>query len=473
MSVKSSSVKISAEAYGPKTGVALLYPAADSTSNTTVSGSKTRPILVISSGRHEVSMCYAVFPDDGDTGYSKDGLPIVAGQFSNVSVCGDLILFAGDSSVEKNTPSQIFQLDILTRTCSLLWTDEEMTHFIRNGCFVRNCKDIVLVGASRNQNGEQQAEAAYYTYSRNKKKQTIEWKLTWKHTESNSNFPYTVGVSALATPSKAVVIALGNPISCSKFNEEKSNNQSIQSCLLAPQSSTNHYRVNTNMQTIACYIGPILSKAPNESGSGSSEGKTDAIFIGGGQIGQIAQSFLVTDLSLSEVSRCEHDDGGLSETALPMTAKTRMINLGPPMDGRSVAVYDFTGNGLLDIFIVCVQSPHLLMLQKGLRGCEQQEGGSNYPFVAFTVKNEIGGTNKEGEARGVVAGRLYGNADTVEVAITDAASNHGSKSKNVVCRILSFKVHDLQARISESEVTSSVVNDEKEEEIEKQNCRIT
>ena len=39
------------------------------------------------------------------------------------------------------------------------------------------------------------------------------------------------------------------------------------------------------------------------------------------------------------------------------------INLGPIMDGRNVAVADFTGNGLLDIFIVCVTDKHLLLIQ--------------------------------------------------------------------------------------------------------------
>ena len=82
----------------------------------------------------------------------------------------------------------------------------------------------------------------------------------------------------------------------------------------------------------------------------------------------------------------------------------RQINLGPIMDGRNVAVADFTGNGLLDIFIVCVTDKHLLLIQTTLGSFEE---------IFITNHTALAG----GEARGIVIGRLYGQADSLEVTL--------------------------------------------------------
>ena len=79
------------------------------------------------------------------------------------------------------------------------------------------------------------------------------------------------------------------------------------------------------------------------------------------------------------------------------------INLGPVMDGRNVAVADFTNNGLLDIFIVCVTDPHVLLLQTS--------PGSFDQVLLIENNTAIAG----GEARGIVVGRLYGRIDSLEV----------------------------------------------------------
>ena len=78
------------------------------------------------------------------------------------------------------------------------------------------------------------------------------------------------------------------------------------------------------------------------------------------------------------------------------------INLGPIMDGRNVAVADFTGNGLLDIFIVCVTDKHLLLIQTTSGSFEE---------IFITNHTALAG----GEARGIVIGKLYGLADSLEV----------------------------------------------------------
>lgn len=80
----------------------------------------------------------------------------------------------------------------------------------------------------------------------------------------------------------------------------------------------------------------------------------------------------------------------------------RRINLGPLMDGRNVSLADFTGNGLLDIFIVCVHDSHLLLLQI-IPGVFEEVYISNTTALAG------------GEARGIAIGRLYNNTDTIEV----------------------------------------------------------
>ena len=454
MKYKSSPVQIRGDVSGPHTGVALLYPRPAACVSTTRTGSPstTRPILIISSGRHEVAMCYAIFPE-GEKGYSEDGVAIVEGQFSNVSVSGDLILFVGNSNAEKSTPSQIYQLNTCDRSAMLLWTDVE-THSIRNGSFVRNSDDIMLVGASRKDNDEQQAQATYYSRT-NLEDGHDTWKLQWKHTTSNPNEPYTVGVSALVTPSKSLAVALGNRISWMAFNDNKDDVQLVTSCIFSsPLPLSSCRQINTNMQTVACYIGPILSLA-EESDDGVTQ---DVIFIGGGQAGQSAQSFLLTEVpTCASVLVGEHAD---------TIRGTSRIDLGPPMDGRSVVVHDFSGNGLLDIFIVCVQGPHMLLLQKENSTssapltqsdiAEEREVVAEIgallkaksPFVVLPIDNVLstrGGDKGEleaGEARGVTVGRLYGNTDTIEVAITDAAIH--KSSTNIACWIYSFSVAELQ-----------------------------
>ena len=79
------------------------------------------------------------------------------------------------------------------------------------------------------------------------------------------------------------------------------------------------------------------------------------------------------------------------------------IDLGPVMDGRNVAVADFTGNGLKDIFIVCVSDSHVLLLQT-----------APGVFKEFLVANTSAAAG--GEARGVAVGRLFGKDSSLEVS---------------------------------------------------------
>ena len=81
----------------------------------------------------------------------------------------------------------------------------------------------------------------------------------------------------------------------------------------------------------------------------------------------------------------------------------RRIPLGPVTDGRNVAVADFTGNGLPDIFLLCVSDPHLLILQTA-------PGVFAPPLCIANSTAEAGG-----EARGIAVGRLYGRTDSLEV----------------------------------------------------------
>jgi len=82
------------------------------------------------------------------------------------------------------------------------------------------------------------------------------------------------------------------------------------------------------------------------------------------------------------------------------------INIGPIMDGRNVAVADFTGNGLLDIFIVCVTDKHLLLIQT-TSGLFEEIFIINFTSLAG------------GEARGICIGQLYGVVDSLEVSRFD------------------------------------------------------
>ena len=77
------------------------------------------------------------------------------------------------------------------------------------------------------------------------------------------------------------------------------------------------------------------------------------------------------------------------------------------MDGRNVAVADFTGNGLLDIFIVCVSDKHLLLIQTALGSFEEEIFITNHTALAG------------GEPRGIAIGRLNGQADSLEVTSYD------------------------------------------------------
>lgn len=90
------------------------------------------------------------------------------------------------------------------------------------------------------------------------------------------------------------------------------------------------------------------------------------------------------------------------DTMITIDLLYNRINLGPIMDGRNLAVADFTGNGLLDIFIVCVTDKHLLLIQttSGL-----------FKEIFITNHTALSG----GEARGIAIGQLYGLADSLEV----------------------------------------------------------
>ena len=62
------------------------------------------------------------------------------------------------------------------------------------------------------------------------------------------------------------------------------------------------------------------------------------------------------------------------------------------MDGRNLCVFDMSGNGLQDIFIVCVRDPHLLLLQV-LPGVFEEhfipntfaDNGNNYAGVIYCI----------------------------------------------------------------------------------------
>ena len=81
----------------------------------------------------------------------------------------------------------------------------------------------------------------------------------------------------------------------------------------------------------------------------------------------------------------------------------RRIPLGSVTDGRNVAVADLTGNGLPDIFLLCVSDPHLLILQTA-------PGTFAPPLCVVNSNAEAGG-----EARGFAVGRLNGRTDSLEV----------------------------------------------------------
>eukprot|EP01035_Chromulina_nebulosa_P026631 gene26631-34885_t len=351
---------------GPNTGIAFLNILAQSPILQTlysVREPQSRPAIIVSCGRHSLAMCYMQFPDPNSTTGFLDMIPICEGNFTNVSVIGPdnnnhrLVLFSGGSGSGNVTPSQIFKIIVESQSATTVWVDTN-TQIARNGCFAQSTNgDFVLAGYSVDpDNGNQVSDTCYYEFlseswcsysdNDNDNDNKFQWKLRWSLKVPHPLGPVAVGVSS----NRRTTVVVG------------------------------------------CYVGSIigcpLTAYYNDDDDFTFVGVDDFVFIGGGEAGVRAQSFLLTRKA---------DD------KMTLTRSYRRIPLGPVTDGRNVAVADFTGNGLPDIFLLCVSDPHLLILQTA-------PGVFAPPLCIANSTAEAGG-----EARGIAVGRLYGRTDSLEV----------------------------------------------------------
>lgn len=277
----------------PRTGVGLLYLP-----------SFTRPIIVVSCGRHFDAECYLQFPLNQNEYNDPIYLSEYPGGYSSVNINNDIVLFSGDSTSSGNTTSKIFRI-MSDGTYELLWTASEAKP-IRNGCFViNNSYDFIICGVDTNNSTLTQ----YYEYNGS-------WTPIFEFSTVNSYQPLTVGIYA-----KNNQILVGNRVNNSYYDT-----QFISSFLINNQNEIIR-EIQTYSPIVACYIGNIISSHND-----------DYIFIAGGQRNIRSQSFL-------------------------LTSDNKKILLGPVMNGRNVIVFDFMQNGLNDIFIICVTDPHILLLQ--------------------------------------------------------------------------------------------------------------
>lgn len=102
---------------GPNTGISLisLLPYS-STPEIAVSNvpdiAVGRPAIAVSCGRHSIATCYIQFPDPNSSTEFLNMIPLCSGNYTNVSVKNNLILFTGGSGSGQVTPSQIYELSI-------------------------------------------------------------------------------------------------------------------------------------------------------------------------------------------------------------------------------------------------------------------------------------------------------------------------------------------------------------------------
>jgi hypothetical protein len=324
---------------GPKTGVAMI----------TIDGI-SRPILIVSTGRHETGQCYIQFPK-GDRDF-QDPINIIAGSFTNASVSKNLVLFSGGSDSGEETPSVIYEV-LSDGSFQQKWSDASTSRSIRTGVFVNDSIDFLLGG-----NDKTTSNATYavrYNFDANDKQWVQGTEFFTPITEGITQPAFTVSIYA---PTDKTVI-VGNRIDYSDFQNDVS--KAIPSAFYVNGPVQ---EIVTNLQTTGIYVGPVIPGDDN-----------DIICVGNGEVGLRGRCFL------------QRPDG------------TR-IDLGQSMDGRSVGVFDFTGNGLADIFISCVSDPHCLLRQT-----------APGQFTAQYIDN----FNEQ--ARGLVIGHLY-NDDTVQVVIT-------------------------------------------------------
>ena len=283
------------------TGVDLLY-----------FSSLSRPVIVISCGRHNDSKCYLQFPLNDNEYNDFIFLSEYEGGYSNASVYNDKVLFSGTTTSSGNTSSKIFKISS-NGDYELLWTDPS-PKTIRNGCFVKNKSlDFIICGTTLTRNS---TLTEYYEYIGNN-----QWNQKFQFTTLNNYQPFSVGIYG-----KNDQILIGN-----RVNNSLSDTQFISSFLILNNNSILK-EIQTFEPIVACYIGNII---PNNTQS------NDYILISGGQTNIKKQSFL-------------------------LTSNDQKILLGPIMNGRNVVVFDFMKNGLQDIFIVCITDPHILLLQTSI-----------------------------------------------------------------------------------------------------------
>ena len=225
-------------------------------------------------------------------------IPLCLGNYTNVSVKKNLILFTGGSGSGKVTPSQIYELSIEKQTIESIWIDSS-TQVVRNGCFVQSLSssiyslsqsslssynDFVLVGYNFDQDGNQISETCYYEYQRkianiiehdidsndistkdsinnnNKSSSSSsssssnsnscsDWKLRWSLTVTHPLGPVAVGIS-----SNDRRIVIGQRINWNKIDTMNF----LDSNICTSYDGVCVKNVDTGMQAVACYVGNII-----------------------------------------------------------------------------------------------------------------------------------------------------------------------------------------------------------------------
>lgn len=378
------------------TGIALWF----------VSG-QARPALLCSAGRHTLqdASCFAIFPssvvlppapvppptaasapapapsssDDNDFPVfaevaaspfsSPVALPAVQGSFSGVSVKAGYALFSGDGNESGVTPCTVYKLPEVFNPYALTLAWSQPSSMItygarepRSSCFGDNLD--VVVGMT---------DGSVQIYS------GPAWGTVRSVALPGSSVYCPVTYVSLSYNTSTGVLAAGGRIPWPSLQLDPSRTlvyPSVGGCTQLAESfvfGANYGTptpVQTQMQAVGTFAGTVIT--PN-----------DVVFVGSS----------------------DNAGAGSNRKAIPFLLKganpaQRVNLLQTSICARAVAVYDISGNGLQDIFIVCELEPHRLLLQTSPGVFSEQQ----IPC--------------EDEYRGITIGRVYNNPATVEVVLT-------------------------------------------------------
>jgi len=305
--------------------------------------------LVVSAGRHTGGTTFIVHPASGVASHT---INIVAnGLFSGVATSANYILLSGDAGAGQ-TQTQVFTYPDLKQ----VWKNTYQPHFqARNCTFIKSStgeptNSFALVGGTVGLDAN-----AQYTFTAECSVFNPASSGGWgapSFTQSTPQFPYQV--YCVGVDGYGDLLAVGTRLSWRAINQPEGNvpAEPAQGLSFLPnwlinlktQKVFEIQGIGKGGQTVGVVVAPILGdKDP------------DVLFVQGGEPGLKGQSYIVPSADVNAIM------GG----AKPIPSN--FIPIGEALDGRNARVVDLTGNGLLDIVLVCAS--------QGVRLYEQTSKG--------------------------------------------------------------------------------------------------